>query len=1143
MKTSRFAFPFLLSLAVACASGRAGADTVTNYNFTGIASAKTVKGDEVWLLATNDIPMKAEVTIAKGAKLTIVPAPDSPYDEHVLKSTSSGSLMFGISTGGQLNIIPSSEGKRVTLSGNYQLTVTQTVTNGISYLTSETALAVPKGKSARTAALIRNQGGLYLKDVTIQDAYSANSERVGKAAGILHDGADNPSTVVDGCTIQRCRASIGTAIYATPDSTGTIGVTNTIVRTCVACNSSDDEACGIIRSYGTSKAFLSMCHSVISNCYGHYRGSGLYWLAEKSARGCMIDGCEFSYNWGRLHGGGVAIAGAVVFTNHVTTVHHNHSEKNGGGMYLYLYDGVAAEGTKAHNEVLLRNLLVYGNTCKLNGGGIAIGNGIDRPSTLAAGSSFTVTMEDSVVVSNNVAVGDGGGIWLKNTSSKASCRLVFPHGAGKIVDNRATNGGGFYSYQGDMTFDSMVVTGNVASKDGGGICCVQNTDFTSGGGRIDGNSATNGFGGGICLADGTCTAGFDGEVTFSGNRAACGGGGAIVGKSTLTIEDGTFCSNRAYMGGGAYITDGATLTIMGGCFTDNEAIVDAAHPGNETTAFKCNHPKTSRPGFGGGVYLGSGKDKATELICTGKPDEDTDVAVYGNIAARGGDDIVCNGDFTILTLPTAQLYDDNDNKYEWFEDYNPADANYPDIMGGNVPERYRTAEVTGQQVRMDFDQHPEALEKYLCLTLGVTTEKDPVSLWITDHFDAGDGLMHLQFEPLFENAGDLAPEWIAAAKRHNWLFYAQGKDEAELSVACTNGPWQSILGFPQGLQETKGRLWVTVSNALPRVESDDVKRLSKLIIDSFVPAYTGQVIEASQPNVSEIVKDGTYAYVFSRSQEPNRMRLTRPARIRNILMVGGGGAGGNACGGGGGGGKVLLLGEEQLGNDILPSGELSIVKVGAGGTTNQTEVLTEQGYKSRFWATPGANGSASTIYFRKKSYVAPGGGGGASRTGGAGRDGGSGGGGAGKDKNNYLGGRSVGKGMGNPGGASKPSNDDRCGSGGGGGAMEPGGDVQGSASSPTSGKGGEGYTFDFTGEVYGSGGNGGGGYYANPNSITATHGGQGGVAGQYGTVGFDGEDGFGAGGGGGSLHSVGPKGWRGGRGGDGVVIVVLEPED
>ncbi|MDQ4122566.1 MAG: hypothetical protein M3209_14100 [Acidobacteriota bacterium] len=126
-------------------------------------------------------------------------------------------------------------------------------------------------------------------------------------------------------------------------------------------------------------------------------------------------------------------------------------------------------------------------------------------------------------------------------------------------------GGAIYN-QGNLTLNDVVITGNSATLDGGGIYVSTGDSLTINNSTISGNNAT-GDGGGIY-----------------------GNASSTVSVSNTTVSNNTAGKN----GGGAYSDDGSTLTVSGSIFSGNTAQTPTSDAG------------------GGGIYIDSANFNLTD---------------------------------------------------------------------------------------------------------------------------------------------------------------------------------------------------------------------------------------------------------------------------------------------------------------------------------------------------------------------------------------------------------------------------------------------------------------------------------------------------------------------------------------------------
>ena len=165
---------------------------------------------------------------------------------------------------------------------------------------------------------------------------------------------------------------------------------------------------------------------------------------------------------------------------------------------------------------------------------------------------------------------DRGGVLRVEAYSKLTVIDSSGNNSGKITGGYSINGGGICNH-GELVFKGGTVTGNRASKDGGGILTRNYGGFNAKleitGGFLTDNSAN--YGGGIYV-DGDCKAVIN-KMTVSGNSAGTDGGG-IYGheKSNLEIKNCAVRNNTAKYGGGIYFKR-ATAVITNCKITGNSA--------------------------------------------------------------------------------------------------------------------------------------------------------------------------------------------------------------------------------------------------------------------------------------------------------------------------------------------------------------------------------------------------------------------------------------------------------------------------------------------------------------------------------------------------------------------------------------------
>ena len=192
---------------------------------------------------------------------------------------------------------------------------------------------------------------------------------------------------------------------------------------------------------------------------------------------------------------------------------------------------------------------------------------------------------DNLVISENSASGDGGGIWADGTFDMS---LTIRNTT--ITGNTAgSDGGGIYVEDtgASLLIENTVISGNTAADDGGGIYFYDPDDSTTiRDSTISGNTA-GGLGGGIYLYDTDGGTHLIERTTISGNSATAGGGIFFYGPDDpFVIESSTISGNSATSG------DGGGIFLYS--FYDGFDIAHSTIAGNSAT------------GEGGGLFAITG---------------------------------------------------------------------------------------------------------------------------------------------------------------------------------------------------------------------------------------------------------------------------------------------------------------------------------------------------------------------------------------------------------------------------------------------------------------------------------------------------------------------------------------------------------
>jgi CSLREA domain-containing protein len=176
-------------------------------------------------------------------------------------------------------------------------------------------------------------------------------------------------------------------------------------------------------------------------------------------------------------------------------------------------------------------------------------NKLDRVFDIQFAGDATIS---GVTIQNGDNVAQGGGIKLSGGGGGARLTLDDVIVSGNTA---SSEGGGIYN-DGTLTVTNSTLSGNNTAPQGGGLFNVQDAYLT--GVTISGNSAD--FGGGINNANQGITLSLT-NVTISGNTATSQGGGIFTAKSA-DLTNATVAFNSASVGGGIYVSGGQGDAVL-----------------------------------------------------------------------------------------------------------------------------------------------------------------------------------------------------------------------------------------------------------------------------------------------------------------------------------------------------------------------------------------------------------------------------------------------------------------------------------------------------------------------------------------------------------------------------------------------------
>ena len=354
---------------------------------------------------------------------------------------------------------------------------------------------------------------------------------------------------------------------------------------------------------------------------------------------------EISNNDATTRGGGIlAINSSRVELNDAALIDSNSSTFRGGGIWADNTATLQAEGS-ASNRVQITN-----NSAGSFGGGVV----------LSAGATATL---DTVRVSGNTAVTDGGGLWVANDaiveefSSCDEAETAFERYCNEFALNTAANGGAIYISGGDVFIEQTAFFQNEATSGGQhAIAAVGSSSLDIQASILRAHPSAGGTGNGVITVGGTSTAellavtivpgqtGFDldGTGTAQFDRVLNAGLPLLTGGSPFTGQCNLDASNSSSWGSAGVVVANPQFQT-----TANSAFV----PGAPQAIDACPALGRSFDIGDQGVIDGDGSPSGTEFdigaweaptaapmaTCNGLP---VDVFISLGQLPTGGNDVI-----------------------------------------------------------------------------------------------------------------------------------------------------------------------------------------------------------------------------------------------------------------------------------------------------------------------------------------------------------------------------------------------------------------------------------------------------------------------------------------------------------------------
>lgn len=298
--------------------------------------------------------------------------------------------------------------------------------------------------------------------------------------------------------------------------------------------------------------------------------------------------------------------GAHPLPSLATFVVTNTNDSGAGSLRQAILDANAAAGA----DMITFDSTVFSTpqTITLTSGNLVIANSPDASVTINGPGANVLT-----VSGNNASKI----FTILETPVVTISGMTLTQGNG-VGSSPGNNFGGAIYNQGDLTLSSVVVTGNLATNDGGGIYVSTSGDSLTVNNCTISNNTASRNGGGIYADDGsilTVTNSVVRNNTAQTPSASAGGGGIYLDTATFNMTDSTVSNNVSNLhGGGLAFDTGGTNTITRSTISGNTASGDGGGVYLESTPLTLTNStvSTNSATNGGGMFRAIGT-AATDL--------------------------------------------------------------------------------------------------------------------------------------------------------------------------------------------------------------------------------------------------------------------------------------------------------------------------------------------------------------------------------------------------------------------------------------------------------------------------------------------------------------------------------------------------
>ena len=360
----------------------------------------------------------------------------------------------------------------------------------------------------------------------------------------------------------------------------------------------------------------TICENIASGSGGAGNGGAIYLQAST----LNFNKGTLENNWARRYGGAINInQTASMYLNGECLV-LNNSANHGGG--------ISQEAGDCRIELSNKNIMISGNTARLNGNGggmfiekgtLNISAGTIQNNTAAGkgggismcvqriGGDISVNMTGGNIINNSAGITGGGiDIFSDFTDSTNTINRVNVYLHGGIIENNTSNDNGgavqvwvneanseSVIYIGDQTKETYPSINDNRSNQNGGAISISSGDVFMRKGVLKGNSCVKN-GGSVYVSGGNFTMK---NGVFDDNTSEESGGAIYIIDGDVNIGSGTISNNIALSNGGAIaVANGNVVIGEESCYNAGGASTHA-HPVIENNIAS----------VGGGIYVNGGE--------------------------------------------------------------------------------------------------------------------------------------------------------------------------------------------------------------------------------------------------------------------------------------------------------------------------------------------------------------------------------------------------------------------------------------------------------------------------------------------------------------------------------------------------------